>query len=821
MSRARLIMHGRVGTDTTPDAFTFTDVTSAPLSTTETSNTITIAGLGSGVSVAVTVTGGTYSKNGGSYVSSAGTAQNGDTFAVRHTSSSGNSTATDTTLTVGGVSDTFTSTTVASSAAIIYDTTLGNGVDTNGFADLPLNSGASYFFVGSGGNDANNGTTHALRKATIASAAALMVDSRGDQVLIAEGSSFSEGFPNLQAKRGASSVYCSGFRSYDPADPTNTAKYGRAIHPNRPVINTGANNQDLVGGGGLHPDQPPNNIAFQGLDLNPGPQAGISFIPGNGVYIGQVLFENCIFRQVGIAIQNNGQYGYAGIGGWIIFRNCSLYGQWTASGDGSGVYIDGAKHVTLEDCVWVRNGWSMTANRDDAKAAGGCTGIGGRRHAWYLQEDCNTTVSRRNLIIDPSCDGGQNRSSTLLYDNVIIDSPVVAALGSGAAYWVTKPRGVDIDYSYNFAIGDADITSSDLRRWFIASANGTAISRCYANTATASNSISGANNSTFSVDVLSGASSAGVPSYMTFSYNYAPNRTQVLSQVAIGGTGISHISTDHNVWDKASAGTDLNGSAFTPTNAYTASQLYLGNGYADKTALVTYAINHPEAHPGRGFLTMGRTGYNYAPTPTTLQTLTTTMNLVRGLDDGSVFIGTIEGSTLTAQTALPTGVTLESSTRTWHYDGTGSGTTSGTVTIRETASDGTTTHDSVISWTATQPAALTLGSVSGVGTTTATLNVTTNTGSGEFRYVVDLETHDGWWHGRRYDIAGLISTNGVYTGPTGASGTQAVPSTGAKTISITGLTTATQYHAYVVQVTSSSGGEVVSAVIDLGSFPTS
>jgi hypothetical protein len=325
------------------------------------------------------------------------------------------------------------------------------------------------------------------------------------------------------------------------------------------------------------------------------------------------------------------------------------------------------------------------------------------------------------------------------------------------------------------------------------------------------------------VDVLSGASSAGVPSYMTFSYNYAPNRTQVLSQVAIGGTGISHISTDHNVWDKASAGTDLNGSAFTPTNAYTASQLYLGNGYADKTALVTYAINHPEAHPGRGFLTMGRTGYNYAPTPTTLQTLTTTMNLVRGLDDGSVFIGMFDGLTVSSISGDPPGTTLHSTTGTWHYDpatDAGSGDTSGTWRVRATKPDGT-FLDSDIAWTMKQPATLTLGSVSGVGTTTATLNLTTDTGSGNFKYVVDLQSHDGWWHGRRYDIAGLISTNGVYTGPTGASGTQAVPSTGAKTISITGLTTATQYHAYVVQVTSSSGGEVVSAVIDLGSFPTS
>jgi hypothetical protein len=138
--------------------------------------------------------------------------------------------------------------------------------------------------------------------------------------------------------------------------------------------------------------------------------------------------------------------------------------------------------------------------------------------------------------------------------------------------------------------------------------------------------------------------------------------------------------------------------------------------------------------------------------------------------------------------------------------------------VRATKPDGT-FLDSDIAWTMKQPATLSSVSVSGVGTTTATLNLTTNTGSGEFRYIVDLESHDAWWHGRRYDIAGFESTNGVYSGPTGASGTQAVPSTGAKTISITGLTTATTYHAYVVQVTNS--GRTVSAVADLGSFTTS
>lgn len=97
--------------DNTPTQFTFTDITGAALSTTQTSNTITIAGLDNSDSVVVSVSGGTYSKNGGAYTSSGGTAVNGDTFAVRQTSSGSYSTVTNCILTVGTVSDTYSVTT--------------------------------------------------------------------------------------------------------------------------------------------------------------------------------------------------------------------------------------------------------------------------------------------------------------------------------------------------------------------------------------------------------------------------------------------------------------------------------------------------------------------------------------------------------------------------------------------------------------------------------------------------------------------------------------------------------------------------------------
>lgn len=96
--------------DSTPEAFIFTDQTRVALSTTITSNTITVTGIDA--TSPVSITGGTYAINGGNYTSASGTVNDGDTVNVRQTSSENFATKTDTTLTIGGVSDTFSVTTV-------------------------------------------------------------------------------------------------------------------------------------------------------------------------------------------------------------------------------------------------------------------------------------------------------------------------------------------------------------------------------------------------------------------------------------------------------------------------------------------------------------------------------------------------------------------------------------------------------------------------------------------------------------------------------------------------------------------------------------
>lgn len=109
--------------DTTPDAFAFTDETDIALSTAKTSNAITVAGINSAAAISVTGdTGYGYSKNSAACTTTSGTVVAGDTVAACVTSSGSNSTATTATITIGGVSDTYSVTTVAAaSETLVYE----------------------------------------------------------------------------------------------------------------------------------------------------------------------------------------------------------------------------------------------------------------------------------------------------------------------------------------------------------------------------------------------------------------------------------------------------------------------------------------------------------------------------------------------------------------------------------------------------------------------------------------------------------------------------------------------------------------------------
>lgn len=106
--------------DPTPDQFTFVAVSNVALGSTQVSNAVAINGVVGATTISVT--GGAYSVGcTGSFTALAGSVSNGDSVCVRHTAAAGFGSATSTTLTVGGVSDTFVSATrVANTAANVF-----------------------------------------------------------------------------------------------------------------------------------------------------------------------------------------------------------------------------------------------------------------------------------------------------------------------------------------------------------------------------------------------------------------------------------------------------------------------------------------------------------------------------------------------------------------------------------------------------------------------------------------------------------------------------------------------------------------------------
>lgn len=132
--------------DTTPDQFTFTPQTGVARNITVTSNAITVQGVDAGVDIPISVSGDTGSQysvstDGGStygaWTSTATSVRLNYRVRVRHTTSSeyssgGYDGVRETTLTIGGVTGTFTSTTLADTTPPVISLTGGNVTITQG-----------------------------------------------------------------------------------------------------------------------------------------------------------------------------------------------------------------------------------------------------------------------------------------------------------------------------------------------------------------------------------------------------------------------------------------------------------------------------------------------------------------------------------------------------------------------------------------------------------------------------------------------------------------------------------------------------------------
>jgi uncharacterized repeat protein (TIGR01451 family) len=109
--------------DSTPNAFSFVDQIGVVQNSTITSAPITVAGINT--AAAISVSGGTYSKNNGAFTAVAGTVVAGDEIRARHTSSASFNTTVNTTVDIAGVSDVFSSTTLQNGANAVASKTDG------------------------------------------------------------------------------------------------------------------------------------------------------------------------------------------------------------------------------------------------------------------------------------------------------------------------------------------------------------------------------------------------------------------------------------------------------------------------------------------------------------------------------------------------------------------------------------------------------------------------------------------------------------------------------------------------------------------------
>lgn len=688
-----------------------------------------------------------------------------------------------------------------------YDTAVGQGVGTDGFASLPLRSGAKRIYVNSGsGSDSNSGLTNASPVATIAHAVTLATAGAGDQLLIAPGT-YAEGLPDMRpgasVLSGFSAAYPTVIQSYDPTDPTNESKMGRT-GTGRPVLTSSANGQTFLNGHGGQ------FIAVRGLDFNPGNIAAcsINVLGGANNNTGYILFENCRFQYVMANCQGNLTWPTYYRMYKVIFRNCGAHGQWDTSGDQQFVYASLVDGLTIEDCSMVHVGWKEGANRSDSATLGGATIYS---HPVYTQDDSRNSVMRRCVIVNSAADGGRLKSGGLYQSNLVINCPIQADAGEGNEYTIHAPTGCYHDISGNLAFGSGKIDGSAGSTWgWHIKGNAAVGSAVHHNIA--ARSVDGNAGNALMMDAAHDAltSFQGLPSYGNFYNNVSYLWTASGNSFVAGSSNTTNPAlmtylTNNNVWDDPTGGTNKNWSAVTFPNSYTMLGLLsaVNVSYVDLNTAQTDWQNNPESRGWRNAISLGQLGYGVAPV---LQDLVTNTNLTVGVPSYGLFVGTMDGSVLSSSD-LPSGVTLDSDCRFWRYDGSGSAQLGMTNHVTET--NGTNSHTTTFTWNRyAQPVLSSLTATPSYNSATASFS--TNVGSGLYYWEVTTESTVPDWPHIRIGV-NIANTQEPATSVATVFGNANITAPGTQNISgISGLLASTAYYLNVAQLDANGNPSAVS-----------
>lgn len=603
---------------------------------------------------------------------------------------------------------------------VTFDNRFGTDIPTataTGWFTWGLKPSRRQIFAGTGGNDANSGLTHALRKLTFDAAVTTFKSGyvAGDQLLLAEGSTFTDsGFGtngDFTSIGGSGVDYPLLVASYDPADPTNAAKYGRALGANKPVINIPASPSMAVNG-----SSGTNYYAWAGLEFNGQDAAGAN-IGFFGLHNG-IVVQNCHSPTCRIILPGGGSTV-------INVSKSSGHSAWASDYNSSCVFSAATDSQIMEDCVWVRGGWRHGANRNDTAANGGAGVFG---HGDYYTSD-NTNGIRRRVFYSDSAADGRNYRGFLTDASCLIslDDPYSGIMCGYSSAYTDAPLGTKVIASDWSTLGGARINDSVPN-------NGAGINSGNSQSGTILSNAAFSDSPRYGVDAIvlfaSHAEDAlQIPQFLALdnirAYNYADGVSVSASGTAT--TGQIHVTVTNTKSNTLLTGTGNTTWGGSPPANYTRAYFLTQMGFSgatyneQKAAALNWLLEYPHLNWYQPWVTLHLQALGLNPTSFTA---TTAPPSTSGLTAPRVIYGTSfsalawVGATTFANgtpssgsitgvpagwtlwgTSLPTGLTINSRARTWAWDGTNTATT-GTLVLN-TAMPGGTPYTQNVSYTIT------------------------------------------------------------------------------------------------------------------------
>jgi len=292
---------------------------------------------------------------------------------------------------------------------------IGGGAD--GFTEAPESADTIKIYVSSSeGNDSNDGRSPDFPVASLSRGESLVRSGFPDHLLFKRGDTWKdEHFGRFKSGQSASS-------------PIVVAPYGS--DGDRPLFKI---SQHFIN----HNGQTRNYVWFMGLNVvayrfdpddpefSPtGSSSSLRFVGGGD----DILLEDCRLQHVSINLQSIGSNTYHR----FVIRRCMVTDVYrpgsslTGSARASGAFIDGIEGLTIEDCVFDRNGWHPTVETAGANLL---------NHNLYLQTGNNGSgvVVRNNIITRGSSHGIQGRAGGLFENNFFARNAISLLLGSGGA----------------------------------------------------------------------------------------------------------------------------------------------------------------------------------------------------------------------------------------------------------------------------------------------------------------------------------------------------------------------------------------------------